>query len=66
MGRGHNSRIVSDLFQPWGESTTCTSCGKCVEVCPVGAIWRKEAGQSQLAKNPGMISELIAKRKVKS
>jgi len=66
MGRGHNSRIVSDLFQPWGESTTCTNGGKCVDACPVGAIWRKDAGQSQLAKRPSMISELVAKRKVKS
>jgi bidirectional [NiFe] hydrogenase diaphorase subunit len=26
---------------PWGESTTCTSCGKCVQVCPTGALFEK-------------------------
>jgi bidirectional [NiFe] hydrogenase diaphorase subunit len=24
---------------PCGESTTCTSCGKCVQVCPTGALF---------------------------
>ncbi len=41
MGRGLASRIVSDLGTPWGESTTCTSCGKCVQVCPTGALFEK-------------------------
>jgi bidirectional [NiFe] hydrogenase diaphorase subunit len=26
---------------PWGASTTCTSCGKCVQVCPTGALFEK-------------------------
>jgi bidirectional [NiFe] hydrogenase diaphorase subunit len=26
---------------PWGESPTCTSCGKCVQVCPTGALFEK-------------------------
>ena len=29
-GRGNDSRVITDLNQPWGESQTCTSCGKCV------------------------------------
>src|SRR5580658_10401369 len=41
MGRGIDSLIISDLNQPWGNSTSCTSCGKCVEVCPTGAIFDK-------------------------
>lgn len=40
-GRGVGSRIVSDLGTPWGISTTCTSCGKCVQVCPTGALFEK-------------------------
>ena len=40
-GRGVNARLVSDLGQPWGSSTTCTSCGKCVQVCPTGALSEK-------------------------
>jgi bidirectional [NiFe] hydrogenase diaphorase subunit len=41
MKRGINDRIITDLNQPWGESPTCTSCGKCVNVCPVGAIYER-------------------------
>ena len=38
-GRGAASRIISDLAQPWGESATCTGCGKCVQACPTGALF---------------------------
>jgi bidirectional [NiFe] hydrogenase diaphorase subunit len=41
MGRGLDARVVTDLGSPWGESTTCTSCGKCVQVCPTGALFEK-------------------------
>jgi bidirectional [NiFe] hydrogenase diaphorase subunit len=30
MGRGVDCLVISDLARPWGESDTCTSCGKCV------------------------------------
>ncbi len=39
MGSGIESRVVTDMGTPWGESTTCTSCGKCVQVCPTGALF---------------------------
>ena len=41
MGRGLAARVVTDLGTAWGESTTCTSCGKCVQVCPTGALFEK-------------------------
>jgi bidirectional [NiFe] hydrogenase diaphorase subunit len=41
QGRGADARLVSDLGTPWGSSTTCTSCGKCVQVCPTGALFEK-------------------------
>jgi len=41
MGRGITSRVITDLNEPWGDSTTCTSCGKCVQVCPTGALAQK-------------------------
>jgi bidirectional [NiFe] hydrogenase diaphorase subunit len=40
-GRGANSTVITDLAQPWGEATTCTSCGKCFMACPTGAIFEK-------------------------
>jgi hypothetical protein len=36
-----------------------------VEVCPTGALWSKDANQGFLSKRPGLISELVAKRKVR-
>ncbi|MBL7739191.1 MAG: (2Fe-2S)-binding protein [Chitinophagaceae bacterium] len=65
MNRGHQVRIISDFNTPWGESITCTSCGKCLHACPTGAIWPKAIVQGQLEKKPEMLSELMEKRKMK-
>jgi bidirectional [NiFe] hydrogenase diaphorase subunit len=40
-GRGAESSIISDLAEPWGDSSTCTDCGKCVKICPTGALFEK-------------------------
>ncbi len=64
MGRGVASRIVGDFNEPWGQSETCTSCGKCMQVCPTGAIWPKGAVIGTLAKDPQSVSDLVEKRKV--
>ena len=40
MGRGINSLVITDLHQEWGDSA-CTRCGKCVQVCPTGALFDK-------------------------
>jgi bidirectional [NiFe] hydrogenase diaphorase subunit len=50
MGRGINCRIINDLNQPWGSSQSCTSCGKCVEVCPTGALFRKGSSVGEMEK----------------
>ncbi len=41
MHRGLETRVQADMGIPWGESPTCTSCGKCVQVCPTGALFEK-------------------------
>jgi bidirectional [NiFe] hydrogenase diaphorase subunit len=41
MHRGLETRVQTDMGIPWGESATCTSCGKCVQVCPTGALFEK-------------------------
>jgi len=48
-GRGRLARIITDLAQPWGTAESCTSCGRCVEACPTGALsgrWAKVAGRT--------------------
>ena len=62
MGRGHEVRVISDFNTPWGDSVTCTSCGKCVHVCPTGTIWPKDHAQGQSWKEPEKITDLIEKR----
>lgn len=50
MGRGINARVITDLHQPWGESESCTSCGKCVHVCPTGALVEKGRSVAEMTK----------------
>ncbi len=50
MGSGIDARVVTDMGTPWGESTTCTSCGKCVQVCPTGALFEKGRSIAEGAK----------------
>jgi bidirectional [NiFe] hydrogenase diaphorase subunit len=58
LGRGVNSLLISDLQQPWGESDTCTSCGKCVHVCPTGALFDKSKVGGKTRKDPDFLSYL--------
>jgi len=48
--RGINAMVMTDLNQPWGESESCTSCGKCVQVCPTGALVQKGTAVSEMHK----------------
>src|SRR5581483_8693652 len=50
MGRGIDSKVITDLDQPWGSSDTCTSCGKCVNVCPTGALSEKGRSVAEMSK----------------
>ncbi len=61
-GRGIQSRLVSDLNRPWGESKSCTSCGKCVQVCPTGALAEKGWAVEEMVKNNESIRRLATRR----
>jgi bidirectional [NiFe] hydrogenase diaphorase subunit len=60
--RGIHSRLVSDLNQPWGESTSCTNCGKCVQACPTGAMAEKGKAVEEMAKRKEPLVALAKRR----
>jgi bidirectional [NiFe] hydrogenase diaphorase subunit len=59
-GRGIDARVITDLKLPWGESETCTSCGKCVNVCPTGALFEKGKSVAEMSKWRGFLSYLAS------
>jgi bidirectional [NiFe] hydrogenase diaphorase subunit len=62
MGRGISSLVITDLNQPWGSSETCTSCGKCVQVCPTGALFEKGKSGPDSAKKRDFLPYLSMMR----
>ena len=62
QGRGANSRLVSDMGTPWGSSTTCTSCGKCVQVCPTGALFEKGRSIAEAKAHRPYLPYLVSKQ----
>ena len=62
LGRGTTSRIIHDLGEPWGESDTCTSCGKCVQVCPTGALFSKGKSVAEMRKDRGFLKYIMTAR----
>jgi bidirectional [NiFe] hydrogenase diaphorase subunit len=62
MGRGTDARVITDLAQPWGDSASCTSCGKCVSVCPTGALFEKGKAVSEMVKHRDLVASLLTMR----
>lgn len=59
MGRGVNSRVIADLNQPWGSSSACTSCGKCVQICPTGALFTHDATAGEMVKQRDFLAWIL-------
>lgn len=66
MSRGIQARLVCELDKPWGEAESCTSCGKCVQACPTGALAEKGWAAEEMVKNYENISRLAARRRAQS
>lgn len=60
--RGAQAELVSELGKPWGESQSCTWCGKCVVVCPTGALAYQGTAVGEMEHDAGMIVRLAAAR----
>jgi bidirectional [NiFe] hydrogenase diaphorase subunit len=58
-GRGAHLRVIADLGEPWGASETCTSCGKCVQLCPTGALFDKGAGVGGMRKDRSFLKYIV-------
>lgn len=63
--RGVNARVIVDLNQPWGTSTTCTSCGKCVQACPTGALFHQSATVAEMQHDKEKLAFLVDAREKK-
>jgi len=65
MGRGVDCLVISDLAKPWGESETCTSCGKCVQVCPTGALVKQGTSVGEMVKDQHFLPILARRRQTR-
>ncbi len=61
-GRGTRSHIITDLNMPWGDSESCTQCGKCVQACPTGALFAKGATVGEMERDRGKLEFIVTAR----
>jgi bidirectional [NiFe] hydrogenase diaphorase subunit len=62
MARGADCRVITDLAEPWGASESCTGCGKCVQVCPCGALSEKGKSVAEMSKRRQFLPYLTLMR----
>ena len=60
--RGEHCRIIAGLDEPWGAVEACTDCGKCVEVCPTGALFHQGDSSEEKQGHPERLQALIQQR----
>ncbi len=60
--RGEHCRILAGLDEPWGAVDACTDCGKCVQVCPTGALFHKGDTTAEKHEDPTRLQALVRAR----
>lgn len=65
MNRGVECRVITDMNQPWGHADSCTGCGKCVHVCPTGALSEKGKAAAEMKKRLAFLPYLTGMREAK-
>ncbi|MFO0930920.1 MAG: bidirectional hydrogenase complex protein HoxU [Gemmataceae bacterium] len=65
MGRGSGARVITDLNVPWGAAASCTSCGKCVQACPTGALFRQGSTVAEMVHDRQKLAFLVTAREKK-
>lgn len=61
-GRGAEAEMITGLNQPWGDVPSCTWCGKCVAVCPTGALAYQGKAVGEMVHSADMIRRLAVAR----
>lgn len=61
--RGIACTIIAGLNQPWGEAESCTACGKCVAVCPTGALFPKGMAVAEATKQTDFLNYIVTARR---
>ncbi len=61
-GRGSGAHVIIDMNQNWGSSTSCTSCSKCVQSCPTGALVFKGSSVAEMKHKRGVVDFLNTAR----
>ena len=64
-GRGSGSHIITDMSQPWGDSDSCTKCGKCVMSCPTGALFYQGSTASEMKHDREKLEYIVTAREKK-
>ena len=60
--RGQHAELITEMNRLWGESLSCTWCGKCVAVCPTGSLAYQGSSIGEMEHDPVMIKRLAVAR----